>query len=82
MTPGPGSEAAYRVVAEKSENASPTYRVEKTFAASPRTLKVTDEGCERVLKVFKTEAEAKKYAEALREIQKGEDRTTAATPAK
>ncbi len=66
MTPGPGAEAAYRVVAVKSENAPSSYRVEKSYAASPRTLKVAEDGsCEKVLKVFKTEEEAKRYAESL-----------------
>lgn len=74
MTPGPGSEAAYRVVAVKSENAPSSYRVEKTFAAAPKTLKVAEDGsCEKVLKVFKTEEEANKYSESLRQA--------AATPA-
>lgn len=70
MTPGPGSESAFRVVAVKSADAPTSYRVEKTFAASAKTLKVTGEKCERVLKVFKTEEEAKRYAEELGQIQK------------
>lgn len=57
-------------MAQKSENGPTAYRVEKTFAASPRTLKVTQDGCERILKVFKTEEEAKRYAEELSKLQK------------
>ncbi len=77
MTPGPGSEPAYRVVAVKSENAPSAYRVEKTYAASPKTLKVGEDGsCEKVLKVFKTEEEAKKYAESLRKAAAVPDQKT------
>ena len=70
MKPGQGSEAAYSVVAKKIENGPTDYRVEKTYAAAPKTLTPVEGGAEKVLKVFKTEKEAKQYMEKLIETQK------------
>lgn len=79
MTPGTGAEAAYAVVATKRAGAVPVYRVEKTFAAVPKTARRGEDGSvERVLKVFRDEASARQYKEKLDTLRGGNREGTSA----